>query len=249
MKENATETPALGCTSGRPRLSEKDELRINELAIDKAQRLISEASFLCGVSKELIGTSHELIDGSELADRAIRSRETPRASTWVKALRLIALERKDRALAIILDLAVDITDAEFGNIQAFDESSQTLKIVASRGFDSEFLDFFERVQVAESACGSAMQQKSRVIVSDVMHDPVFSRKSREVMLRSNVLACQSTPLFSSEGQFLGMLSTHYRKARRPPSRSLAYLDLLSSRAENLFPDTCERLLKARVSGQ
>src|SRR5215472_4587565 len=120
MERNVARAPVLGGTNEENRSWQTSQLRFNEQAIRNAQTLISESAFLCGVSKELIGTSHELMEDCDLADRTIRSREMPRAQTWVNALRLIAVKSKERALATILDLALDITDAEFGNLQVFD---------------------------------------------------------------------------------------------------------------------------------
>src|SRR5215472_1340181 len=136
-------------------------------------------------------------------------------------------------LAHILDLAMDITEADFGNIQIID-SSQRLRIAVNRGFETEFLDYFAIVGSSESACGVPLQQNRRVIVPDVRKGSFFNVDSRRIMLRANALAVQSTPLISSCGRLLGMLSTHYCVPRRLPLTKLPYLDRLARRTADLL---------------
>lgn len=137
------------------------------------------------------------------------------------------------ALAHILDLAMDITEADFGNIQIID-SSRRLRIAVNRGFEAEFLDYFSIVESSESACGVALQQNRRVICPDVRKNSFFDVDSRRIMLRANALAVQSTPLISSCGQLLGMVSTHYCVPRRPPLAKLTYLDRLARRTADML---------------
>ena len=138
-------------------------------------------------------------------------------------------------LAHILDLAIDITDAEFGNIQILDSSQRRLRIAVSRGFEDEFPDYFAVVESSTSACGVALEQNCRVIVPDVRKDSSFDVDSRGIMLRANALAVQSTPIISSSGRLLGMISTHYSVPKRPPLQRLPYLDRLARRSADLLP--------------
>ena len=45
----------------------------------------------------------------------------------------------------IVDAAIAITAADMGNIQLFDQVSESLRIVASRGFEAPFLEHFNAV--------------------------------------------------------------------------------------------------------
>jgi GAF domain-containing protein len=70
-----------------------------------------------------------------------------------------------------------------------------------------------------------------VVVQDVASDPIFAgTEAREVMLEAGARAVQSTPLVNGRGGLLGMLSTHYREPRRPPTQELAAVDLIARRA-------------------
>ena len=57
-----------------------------------------------------------------------------------------------------------------------------------------------------------MGKTSRVIVTDVVTDPLLSNQARDVLLRANVRSVQATPLVGSQGKLVGMVSTHYRRS-------------------------------------
>src|SRR5262249_37558452 len=129
----------------------------------------------------------------------------------------------------ILDVAIRITQADMGNIQLRDAHTGLLEIGVQRGFRTEFLEFFASVgDLDGSACAAVMRTGQRVIVGDVAVEPIFAgTRAREVLTRAGVRAVQSTPLWGRTGEMVGMLSTHYRKPRRPDERDLNLLDVLA----------------------
>jgi two-component system CheB/CheR fusion protein len=131
----------------------------------------------------------------------------------------------------IVDAAIAITGADMGNMQMVDHTLKALQIVASRGFEKPFLEFFNTVHEGRAACGTAMQQGARVIIEDVTTSSTFvGTPALDILLAAGVRAVVSTPLRSRSGQLLGMLSTHYRTPRRPADRDLEVLDLLARQA-------------------
>ncbi|WP_262269122.1 sensor histidine kinase [Microvirga yunnanensis] len=114
-------------------------------------------------------------------------------------------------LDAILEATIDLHGADFGNIQLYDEATQTLRIAAQRGFQPPFLDHFAEVDAAEaSACGMALARRERVMIEDVEQEPAYA-PSLEVAREAGYRAVQSTPLFTPSGETLGMLSTHFRQ--------------------------------------
>ena len=196
----------------------------NGFAIETARRRTAEAQARLQSSDDLIRRSDWRVALTEFG--VISSRRS-----W--AQHSGKHNGNGNMLASILDLAIDITEADFGNIQIID-SSQRLRIVVNRGFEAEFLDYFAVVESSESACGVALEQNRRVIVPDVRKNSFFNVDSRRIMLRANALAVQSTPLISSCGRLLGMLSTHYCVPRRPLLTKLPYLDRLARRTADLL---------------
>ena len=141
----------------------------------------------------------------------------------------------------IVDAAIAITAADMGNIQLFDQVSESLRIVASRGFEAPFLEHFNAVHDGQGSCGSAARRGGRAVIGDVTTSPVFAgTPDLAVMLAAGERAVQSTPLVSRSGRLVGMLSTHYRTPRLPVERDLHIVDLLARQAA----DWIERLQAA-----
>jgi len=133
------------------------------------------------------------------------------------------------SISEFLASVIETTAADFGTLQLFDSANHTLKIVAQHGFQNEFLDYFDTVSdLDKCVCGSAMKARSRLIVLDVATDPIFSDETRGVMLRANVRSVQSTPLIDPRGNFIGMVSTHYRRDGTPTTDALCQVDNLTA---------------------
>jgi PAS domain S-box-containing protein len=132
----------------------------------------------------------------------------------------------------ILDAAIEITWADKGNVQLFDSDSGALRIAVHTNFEQPFLDFFAHVRREEAAaCGAAMQAGGRVLVEDVTQSDIFAgQPSLHVLLAAGVRAVQATPLLSSSGAVLGMISTHFSDPHRPDARALRLMDLLARQA-------------------
>jgi signal transduction histidine kinase len=116
-------------------------------------------------------------------------------------------------------------------VQLFDPPSRSLIIAAQRGFDEPFLKCFASVGDDYSACATAMRMAERIIVEDVTQSEIFAgQPSLNVMLEAGARAVQSTPLVSSAGNLLGMISTHFGVPHRPGERELRLMDLLARQA-------------------
>ncbi|MBV8053497.1 MAG: GAF domain-containing protein [Acidobacteriaceae bacterium] len=168
---------------------------------------------------------------NRFAERRSRIAAELNAANHVAALIRCFFNSSDFQLMVqkVLTTAIELTKADFGNIQVLRPKSGTLKIVAQRGFGSEFLTYFDQVHEGEAACGTALQTRQRVLVEDVTCDPIFCRSTKtiEVMLAAEVRGVQSTPLTGPTGNFVGVLSTHYRTPRVPSDSQLRALDAVA----------------------
>jgi PAS domain S-box-containing protein len=152
--------------------------------------------------------------------------------------RLVQSSDPTPLLLEIVDAAMALTAADMGNIQLLDPNSGTLKIVASRGFERPFLEFFNAVHEGQASCGTAMQKVERVVIEDITTSSVFAgTPALNVLLAAGVRAVESTPLVSRSGPLVGMLSTHYRAPHRPADRDLHILDLLARQAADWIERT------------
>jgi len=141
----------------------------------------------------------------------------------------------NQVLNEIVDTAVSISDADFGNIQLLDPKSSRLHIVAQHGFPKWWLDFWNEVQEGKGVCGTALKTGERIIVEDVKQSPIFiGTTALDFQLKAGVHAVQSTPIVSRSGKPLGMFSTHFKNPHRPDEHELHLLDLLSHQVADII---------------
>lgn len=137
--------------------------------------------------------------------------------------------RLDVLLPGILDGALALAGADFGNVQLLDPESGALVIVTQSGFGTEFTDYFAVVDDEHSACGRAARDCAQTVIADVTTDPGFA-PHREIAAAAGFRAVQSTPLVDSAGRLVGMVSTHWRRPGRPPGRDMRMLELFGDLA-------------------
>lgn len=138
----------------------------------------------------------------------------------------------EKIFLAIIDTAIAISAADFGNIQLIDPIIKDLKIVAQRGFPKYWLDYWDNVCKGQGACGNALKYKKRIIVEDVCHSSIFKNEDLAIQLKVGVRAVQSTPLINCSGKIFGMFSTHYKTPHQLDEHSLHLLDLLTRQAVN-----------------
>ena len=130
----------------------------------------------------------------------------------------------------ILNVAIDISGAETGSIQLIDPASGLLNSTNQTGFDSQFGEIFSDGD-RPSASHVAVETQQRVVVEDVRQSALFvGSPTLSRMNRAGVRAVQSTPLVSSAGNVLGVISTHFHTARRPTEQEMRLMDLLARQA-------------------
>lgn len=126
----------------------------------------------------------------------------PRATPFVHGG--LALQLRE-----LLRSAITLHAADFGNVQLFQPATGALTIVASQGFDAEFLDYFRVVHDTHTACGRALMAGVVCDVNDVEVDVEFA-PHRAAAARAGFRSVRSEPLIGSNEQRLGVLSTHFR---------------------------------------
>lgn len=158
---------------------------------------------------------------------------TPMGTSTVVARPITFLEakfeRRDARVIMeaALDAAITATSADKGNVQI--SSAEGLRIVAQRGFQRPFLDFFTVVERG-SCCAAARQAGMRLVIPDVSSHPLFrGTAAGAVLLEAGVHAVQSTPVMGSGG-VIGMISTHYAVPRQLTETEGDALDQVARRA-------------------
>jgi len=124
------------------------------------------------------------------------------------------VSRLDGLLPGVLDGALSLTGADFGNVQLLDPVTGSLWLVTQSGFGPQFLDYFAVVADGHSACGRAAQSGAQAVIVDVTADAGFA-PHRGIAAASGFRAVLSTPLADYSGRLIGMVSTHFARPHRP----------------------------------
>lgn len=140
-----------------------------------------------------------------------------------------------------LEKAIRFHGADCGNIQLYDPRAGMIQLLAHRGFQRSFVDYFKYVSPDDgTVCGNAMRHRAVSFVPDVMRDEAFI-PHREVMRSAGVRSVKSYPLMLPDNSFAGVISTHWKrlvdkeqlKDARPALTGLTQF-LQQSKTENLL---------------
>lgn len=127
-----------------------------------------------------------------------------------------------------LDMIIAFHDADCGNIQLFDPKANAIQIMAYRGFNKTFLDYFKYVSADDgTVCGNAMRFRRINFMPDLLEDPAYI-PHRDVIRNAGIRSVVSYPLILEDGVFAGVISTHWKtvvcnKEMPDASKSLAGL--------------------------
>jgi hypothetical protein len=190
-------------------------------------RLLQRTVWLRQSSEQILRESQRVLDESARIRHASAGSRRAHAVNDFFA-RSFALADRREVMESALEAAIAATDADKGNLQL--AGADGLRIVAQRGFEQPFLEYFAAVADGSCACGRALGSGQRVVVSDVASHEIFAgTQAGEVMKSAGARACQSTPLIASSGWILGMISTHFGRPTTPSDEALERLERIAHR--------------------
>jgi PAS domain S-box-containing protein len=135
----------------------------------------------------------------------------------------------------IVSAAITLTQADAGSIQALDESTQELVLLATQGIDRTVTDHCQRVTASSvTSCGVVLATGKRAFVDFDVPESEDPDGSLRLHVNAGLICAQSTPMVSRSGRRIGMVSTHWCKHHRPSERELRFLDLLVRQAADLI---------------
>ena len=206
------------------------------MALHEAQRAVEQKQIAFEFEQRVAVRTAELVDANrqlmllkdQLAAELLGMTRLHQFST-----RLWAITELPAALEEALTATIEIQQADFGNVQLYNPESNVLEIVAQRGFNPQFLEYFAEVAHSSAVCGGALQSRSRVVIEDVEIDEQFA-PHRQIASAAGFRAVQSTPLFSRGANVLGVISTYFRRPHRPSERELRLTDLYARQAAEMI---------------
>lgn len=111
-----------------------------------------------------------------------------------------------------------------GVVSLYDVDKAGLVVQAAYGVGPEGLVALECVPAGAGACGTAFQDRHRVIVEDTESDPLYENY-RGFAHSEEIRALYSTPFFTHKGDPLGVLSVYFPTKRTPTDRELQLTDI------------------------
>jgi len=123
----------------------------------------------------------------------------------------------------LLRHALEVTNADRGDVQLVDRPTGSLLIKAQSGLHEEFLRFFACIRViGGSACARALRDIGPAVIEDVDSDEEFA-PYREIAHCEGFRAVVSIPLVSTIRTVVGVVSTHFPMCHRPSDSQLSAL--------------------------
>lgn len=144
--------------------------------------------------------------------------------------RIVEASQLEAPLTDILDTTIELLRADFGHVQLYDPDRRVLHIAVQRGFNEEVLRRIAEVGPGNtSASGIALSRDQQVIIEDVATGPAYAGV-QEIAGLSGYHAVQATPLLTTNGRLVGMLSTHFREPRHFSAHDLRLVDICARQA-------------------
>jgi hypothetical protein len=110
-----------------------------------------------------------------------------------------------------LDSTIKLHNADCGNIQLFDPQAGMIQMLAHRGFQKSFVDYFKYVSADDgTVCGNAMRHRDINFVSDIMQDEAYV-PHREIIRSAGIHSVKSYPLVLPDNSFAGVISAHWKR--------------------------------------
>src|SRR6516164_3713517 len=168
--------------------------------------------------------SHAALRESEqrLASEVAGARTLQSIST-----RLISECTQESLFAQILNAAMELMAADAASVQMLAPDGESLTLLGCRNFHADSAAYWQLVSAdAGSACGRALRDNERVLVTDVEScEFMADTQDQQELRRSGLRAVQSTPLQSRSGRPLGILSTHWRTPHTPTEDDFRLFDV------------------------
>jgi two-component sensor histidine kinase/integral membrane sensor domain MASE1 len=148
----------------------------------------------------------------------------------------------EKSLDKVIETAVAISGANKGYLEFLNPGTGTLMLAAQRGFNEPSLKLFQQIQETSGA-GSA----HRMIIEDLQTDGKLSAQLSRGLADTGVRAVTATPLLSSTGNVLGIVSTLFDTPHQPGERELRLMDLLARQtADYLERKHAEKIQKTLI---
>jgi two-component sensor histidine kinase/integral membrane sensor domain MASE1 len=146
----------------------------------------------------------------------------------------------EKSLDKVIEAAVAISGANRGYLQFLDPATGTVMLAAQRGLNEP--ELFQQIRET-----SGVAATHRMIIEDLRTDEKLSAQLSRGLVDAGVRAVTATPLLSSTGNVLGIVSTLFDTPHHPSERELRFMDLLARQtADYLERNHAEKIQKTLI---
>jgi len=170
--------------------------------------------------------------------------------------RVLEMIARDAPLDEILEKLVRVMEAQFVgllcSVLLLDEDGQHVRHGAAPSLPAAYTKAINGLCIGPKAgsCGTAMYRRERVVVTDILQDPLWE-PYRDVVQPHGLRACWSTPILAPSGNVLGSFAMYYREPRSPSPAETRALEMATHLAgiaieRKLAREERERLRQAQA---
>src|SRR5437660_4233253 len=198
------------------------------LLVDRLEKLKAEGSFR--FERKFLRENGEVIP-VEVSLSALRGRHYQaiirdisqrkrREGLLAGENRVLEMVAKGDSLSDILEILCLLVEEQSSGVLAsillMDANGKQLRHGAAPNLPKAYTEAIDGAFIGSSvgSCGTAAYRAEQVIVSNIATDPLWDA-FRDLALSHSLLACWSTPIFSSEGKVIGTFAMYYREPRSP----------------------------------
>ena len=172
----------------------------------------------CELRLVLLPTPHRRLLHVRLVDITRRTMAERLRSGQGMLLEMIARGAPLRETLERLMLLIESqSDGVLCSVLLLDETDGvTVRPAAGPSLPPAYMTALDGLEIGPYAgsCGTAMYRKETVIVSDIMHDPLWA-PYRPLVAQFGLRACWSTPIYLDKDHVLGSFAMYYREVRSP----------------------------------
>ena len=242
----------------RPIVAEALERAVRERGEYEVNYRIShpngEVRDIRAVGHPILSPSGELV---EIVGTGIDVTERKRAEALRDGeSRILEMIARDGPLEETLEKLVLVVEAQFTallcSVLLLDEDGQRVRHGAAPSLPESYNRAIDGTCIGPKAgsCGTAMYRREPVVVTDILHDPLWEAY-RDVVKPYGLRACWSTPILAHSGKALGSFAMYYREPRSPNASEIGALEMANHLAgiaieRKLAREERERLREAQA---
>jgi signal transduction histidine kinase/CheY-like chemotaxis protein len=183
-------------------------------------------SVLCESLRTRASRERAARDRAERAEALLATELADTQRLYKLSEMLLAAGEVADILKEVLRAAIDLLNADKGDVRIHHEADDCLRVVAHVGFSDteQLVDTFRSARGRFSMAGETLRLRKQIIIEGAARDSTFVDLA-EICALHELASVVSTPILGSDGESLGTLSTYFREPHRPSDRELRVLDL------------------------